>query len=156
MPFQIAWPPLSIANQTNQMASISTLQWKISLKTSNAKHYWKHKNNLSCMICNKQNQTKKKEVNWMVPIIIGSCCTQPHSLFNMNDEIQKVGKLKQCNRCGWSTHTSSLISHHITNMRKFGMQTTIFECTWGWPKMFASLNYMQWNFNFFEYKDGTK
>jgi len=27
----------------------------------------------------------------MVPIIIGSCCMQPHNPSNMNDEIQKVG-----------------------------------------------------------------
>ncbi len=92
---------------------------------------------------------KKKEVKWMVPIIIGSCCTQLNSPSNMNDEIQKVGKFKQCSWSEWSTHTSSLIPRHITNMNFFGMPTTNFECTWGWPKMFASLNYMQWKSQFF-------
>jgi hypothetical protein len=50
--------------------------------------------NLLRIICNKQNQTKKKEVKGIAPIIIGSCCTQLHNPSNMNDEIQKVGKFK--------------------------------------------------------------
>ncbi len=47
-------------NQTNPMVPIFTLQWRMSLQASNNKRRQKHRNNLSCIINNKQIQTKKK------------------------------------------------------------------------------------------------
>jgi hypothetical protein len=45
-------------------------------------------------------------------IVIESGHTQSHGPSNMNDEIQKVDKLKGRSQCGWFTHTSTLIPCH--------------------------------------------
>jgi hypothetical protein len=79
--------------------------------SSNTECCWKHRN--QPIMHNMQQTKSNKKVKRIAPIITRSCHTYLHSPSNMNDEIQKVGKFKQHSRCGWFTHTSTLISCHI-------------------------------------------